>query len=88
MRFFVRFLAELGAPWTSELLDTLLRAEEMIMQKEQKIFTQFREKSSKFPVTVSNKIIIQKNFFHTHVSLSVWITGKSLLSYPKSELRR
>ena len=23
MRFFVRFLAELGAPWSSELLDTL-----------------------------------------------------------------
>ena len=45
------------------------------MQKEQKIFTQFREKSSKFPVTVANKIIIQKNFFsHTRelVSMDHW----------------
>ena len=47
----------------------------MVVQKEQKIFTQFREKSSKFSVTVSNKIIIQKNFFsHTRelVSMDHW----------------
>ena len=47
----------------------------MVVQKEQKIFTQFREKSSKFSVTVSNKIIIQKKIFsHTRelVSMDHW----------------
>ena len=33
MRFFVRFLAELGAPWTSELLDTLVEKLQNLYQR-------------------------------------------------------
>ena len=38
MRFFVRFLAELGAPWSSELLDTLANTTNFSLGSERTFF--------------------------------------------------